>query len=173
MGRDAGNFNPRSRTGSDLISSTCQSCNKFQSTLPNGERRCSGCEHRSAYPFQSTLPNGERRALNNKYLVVALFQSTLPNGERRLDAPGCSRHKYFNPRSRTGSDPAGGVLDFLYNISIHAPERGATNTETGDIKGEHISIHAPERGATCAFTSRFWVFSISIHAPERGATTLK
>ncbi len=78
--------------------------------------------------------------------------------------------RYFNPRSRTGSDqqhqsswhtntefqstlPHGerrfmlnGVNEFL--ISIHAPARGATECKTLGDYDKIISIHAPARGAT-------------------------
>ena len=80
-------------------------------------------------------------------------------------------------------------------ISIHAPTRGATNTDDACTDGLHISIHAPTRGATRLLV--WWVSSstyfnprsykrsdeydgldclktlISIHAPTRGATFAK
>ncbi len=57
---------------------------KFQSTLPHGERLTI---HRGtlAHPlFQSTLPHGERPSMRFVALRITLFQSTLPHGERRL-----------------------------------------------------------------------------------------
>ena len=55
----------------------------------------------------------------------------------------------FNPRSREGSD---GVTAQLKNqdeiISIHAPAKGATNTDTYIKIFGVISIHAPAKGAT-------------------------
>ena len=57
----AADFNPRSRTGSDL---------------PWRFHR------RSALPFQSTLPHGERRVVQGVGKEEDLFQSTLPHGER-------------------------------------------------------------------------------------------
>ena len=44
-----------------------------------------------------------------------------------------------------------------FQISIHAPPRGATRKSGGYIAGQEISIHAPPRGATarcCAFGYR-------------------
>ena len=85
-------FNPRSREGSDIYRGlggfTCQ---KFQSTLPRGERPV-GSGH-------------DRR--------VAAFQSTLPRGERPFNLVGRTAAKNFNPRSREGSDGR-----FLFTISI-------------------------------------------------------
>ena len=54
----------------------------------------------------------------------------------------------FNPRSREGSDSINQLSGLCFDISIHAPARGATQDEAklADIDG--ISIHAPARGAT-------------------------
>ena len=39
----------------------------------------------------------------------------------------CAVHRYFNPRSREGSDPIQPLTTLLRNgISIHAPAKGAT-----------------------------------------------
>ena len=57
--------------------------------------------------------------------------------------------KYFNPRSREGSD---GILRTVRTkiimISIHAPARGATCRTIHFYNSNNISIHAPARGAT-------------------------
>ena len=57
------------------------------------------------FQFQSTLPRGERR---NKMLYCGKqksFQSTLPRGERlKKHLTPILIVKYFNPRSREGSD---------------------------------------------------------------------
>ena len=77
------NFNPRSRTGSDVTMARLHKFKrKFQSTLPHGERR--------SYPDSL---DGQRR-----------FQSTLPHGERLGGFFFYSIPSDFNPRSRTGSD---------------------------------------------------------------------
>ena len=84
------NFNPRSREGSD----TCHL------------RPVCG-----VLRFQSTLPRRERQPRFRVYDVAHGFQSTLPRRERRKTA--CARSVlqcYFNPRSREGSDPPGGIF---------------------------------------------------------------
>ena len=121
--------------------------------------------------FQSTLPRGERRAGMFLLALVAKFQSTLPRGERRCiqhaeaagkyisihapargatftsrDANCCCR--YFNPRSREGSDYNLGKVHGIREISIHAPARGATKCLAHMLFQCNISIHAPARGAT-------------------------
>ena len=123
------NFNPRSHKGSDsvLVHKRCDTyisihaptrgatnfinkfnfIYKFQSTLPQGERRLlqimealtlqisihaptRGATQSPASilgysTFQSTLPQGERRQYSNRIQISIEFQSTLPQGERRLD----------------------------------------------------------------------------------------
>ena len=56
--------------------------------------------------------------------------------------------RYFNPRSRGGSDAALAYgLDVIY-ISIHAPAEGATKSDFAVPAHVSISIHAPAEGAT-------------------------
>ena len=56
--------------------------------------------------------------------------------------------KYFNPRSHEGSDVCEATGASFYNISIHAPTRGATQAVDNYEVNDGISIHAPTRGAT-------------------------
>ena len=58
----------------------------------------------------------------------------------------------------------------LWNISIHAPPRGATRCCQTDFVTRCISIHAPPRGATRWDSNGAGDGQISIHAPPRGAT---
>ena len=79
----------------------------------------------------------------------------------------------FNPRSREGSDRAASSnKEKRYQISIHAPARGAT-VDTCRIQAHTcISIHAPARGATHIVCGQVFQTGISIHAPARGATSI-
>ena len=77
------------------------------------------------------------------------FQSTLPRGERLR-----GRFQSLLP----------------YQISIHAPARGATTVTNAYLATLMISIHAPARGATCVRVYHRKCKAISIHAPARGAT---
>ena len=78
--------------------------------------------------FQSALPRGERQRSDKVFVRIYQFQSALPRGERRVsDFSVCQHDRYFNPRSREGSD----IFPFsfpkiLIIISIRAPARGAT-----------------------------------------------
>ena len=57
----------------------------------------------------------------------------------------------FNPRSREGSDV---ILPLVagdrYDVSIHAPVKGATGYELNEGLRSGVSIHAPVKGATTA-----------------------
>ena len=143
----------------------------FQSTLPQGERHnrpmmhiCSvyisihaptrGATylqtfHLVSHKFQSTLPQGERPTGGGKTRYVMEFQSTLPQGERRYHLHQFRCHPDFNPRSHKGSDVVFLVrLVGFFDISIHAPTRGATVYPMYILIVVEISIHAPTRGAT-------------------------
>ena len=101
-----------------------------------------------------------------------IFQSTHPSGVRRGGAPTRSKGGgYFNPRTPVGCDPcgrhAGGACQ---QISIHAPQWGATMVLYQVAMSSPISIHAPQWGATFRSLSRFGLPTISIHAPQWGAT---
>ena len=144
---------------------------RFQSTLPRGERQKTQPKHVRDNRFQSTLPRGERppsfparsrccRYFNPRsregsdgpsdvtLLTVPVFQSTLPRGERHLPQTRCPENVYFNPRSREGSDEDVTTKVDSLEISIHAPARGATVDPFFGSLDHVISIHAPARGAT-------------------------
>ena len=78
----------------------------------------------------------------------------------------------FNSRPSARGDKIAKGNVLAYQISIHAPPRGATLTAEYNPIENYISIHAPPRGATGLILSAIGTFSISIHAPPRGATTL-
>ena len=143
-------FNPRSHKGSDLL------------TRP---------ERRERTKFQSTLPQGERRYQIGRMCRGIAFQSTLPQGERLNVIFLPPKAHYFNPRSHKGSDFLFASPWLQYDISIHAPTRGATSIGFTICSNTSISIHAPTRGATFLLCTLYRSAAISIHAPTRGATT--
>ena len=166
--------------------------------------------------FQSTHPSGVRQSFHIPLWAAASFQSTHPSGVRRPTAcNACTTAKYFNPRTPVGCDTGGPQArrpdaDFnprtpvgcdrsglrgrggFVEISIHAPQWGATIFAHILPTLFRISIHAPQWGATCGrFSTRFTVvfqsthpsgvrhslchpvlplLGISIHAPQWGAT---
>ena len=76
----------------------------------------------------------------------------------------------FNPRSREGSDDIGENIVDMFEISIHAPAKGATLIQLVLYRVVDISIHAPAKGATRFDKLRENAEKISIHAPAKGAT---
>ena len=57
--------------------------------------------------------------------------------------------KDFNPRTREGCDDlVYADDDTVFNISIHAPVKGATRNGSVFVPHVLISIHAPVKGAT-------------------------
>ena len=120
--------------------------------------------------FQSTLPRRERlraeyRKSNNKNISIhapakgatlqersirhtLIFQSTLPRRERHHKSLLQFYRLNFNPRSREGSDQYNHNHYTYRLISIHAPAKGATDTNAFFFSKVGISIHAPAKGAT-------------------------
>ena len=170
--RNQGNFNPRSREGSDK-KHDCDDC-------PHGE-------------FQSTLPRRERRHASDQNVTISRFQSTLPRRERPCSSIRCDLWIVISIHAPAkGATCVNGFRFALHCISIHAPAKGAThknrkffqslsfqstlprrerrNGQKKEMEPIHISIHAPAKGAT--HSVRVYVFRvhISIHAPAKGAT---
>ena len=65
----------------------------------------------------------------------------------------------FNPRTPVGCDAVLLVVALLDEISIHAPQWGATHGSCRPVRGLAISIHAPQWGATirdiCSIAMRY------------------
>ena len=100
-------FNPRSREGSDSRNSfTISAHDRFQSTLPRGERP--NFNPRSREGSDNFNPRS-REGSDDKSEVIK------------------EKHYDFNPRSREGSDALLCAAVLHIAISIHAPARGATN----------------------------------------------
>ena len=99
-------FNPRSREGSDL--------NTFNKTGQSGDfnpRSREGSDFDADWEETGTeyisihAPARGATDLTPELRAMAKFQSTLPRGERRNVRRRCWRlYRYFNPRSREGSD---------------------------------------------------------------------
>ena len=122
-------FNPRSREGSDVRNLTQHSGRIFISIhAPARGATQYSAAIRGTQKFQSTLPRGERRCRRRSVLYCSAFQSTLPRGERLTLA----RNFPCGVRKISIHAPArGATSEFICNfssdiISIHAPARGAT-----------------------------------------------
>ena len=74
-----------------------------------------------------------------------------PRAHAGRDRSGSAVHAgsgRFNPRAHAGRDDFIGGSRNAFNVSIHAPTRGATIDVGGVLSGAGVSIHAPTRGAT-------------------------
>ncbi len=192
------NFNPRTREGCDTVPACLYAvfC-LFQSTHPRGVRHTYGPTtaerlqisiHAPARGATKVLDQGRRgtlhfnprtregcdRVLDVPGILDVVFQSTHPRGVRRPWTLGTwVGWNDFNPRTREGCDDHLEEIGAIeYDISIHAPARGATYCHRQDMPIELISIHAPARGATKPVVRVSALRIISIHAPARGATSL-
>ena len=122
---------------------------KFQFTLPHGERPSTAFVKLFRSKFQFTLPHGERPLAVADLASPSSFQFTLPHGERRTSLSGASSTTGFNSRSRMGSDLlAIHLLPIRPEVSIHAPAWGATCLPWPQKGPGVVSIHAPAWGAT-------------------------
>ena len=60
-----------------------------------------------------------------------------------------------------------------YQVSIHAPVKGATQPQAPISDAVSVSIHAPVKGATDELEQIVIQLHVSIHAPVKGATVFK
>ena len=122
-------FNPRSREGSDAVLRPLLECVILISIHAPA---------RGATPLYDCFP-----------LLHTISIHAPARGATRTMTMPSGFVKYFNPRSREGSD---GILRTVRTkiimISIHAPARGATCRTIHFYNSNNISIHAPARGAT-------------------------
>ena len=103
------NFNPRSREGSDSKGGGKSFAVKISIHAP---------------------AKGATGITEDKKAVIS-FQSTLPRRERQNHPHNIHRIKYnFNPRSREGSDYFWIKRSVPFEISIHAPAKGATKRQS-------------------------------------------
>ena len=97
-------FNPRSHEGSDICQPASALPNPISIHAPTrGATFCS-----NFFPpyekFQSTLPRGERQKCRHQSKMSGNFNPRSHEGSDRIVAAGCSTNTDFNPRSHEGSD---------------------------------------------------------------------
>ena len=146
----SGNFNPRSREGSDICPSPANHL-ILSISIHAPARGATFARLLLIISYSDFNPRSREGSDHNVLqfgITVKLFQSTLPRGERQN---------------------ATGMIISLGIISIHAPARGATKELEKSSDSLEISIHAPARGATFEHRHNA-AANISIHAPARGAT---
>ena len=110
-------------------------------------RWCKSCT--GGTKFQFTPLREGRRTTSWTRFYPALFQFTpLREGRRQgWSCPPCRTNFNSRPCERGDHDPFR-LCPMDYQISIHAPARGATYAHRPGHRARAISIHAPARGAT-------------------------
>ena len=128
LGRDyVRDFNPRSREGSDKFHSIVTGNCLISIRAPARGATVFRNHHRHLDLFQSALPRGERlanTALMLKYRGISIRAPA--RGATVLLSASPSSTRYFNPRSREGSDADDQNTDTMGSISIRTSARGAT-----------------------------------------------
>ena len=144
----------------------------FNRRSPRGERLAQQpccCETNR---FQSTLPAGERRLLQYFCLLWDYFNPRSPWGGSDPPVPlfpkGSKGISIHAPRG--GSDAGTMARSMILIISIHAPRGGSDMTKFLVIKSvTRFQSTLPAGGATNAFDILSSKIRISIHAPRGGS----
>ena len=99
--------------------------------------------------FQSTRPRGARREFGAKPLVVQRFNPRAPAGRDIQPTGTLPLLEGFNPRAPAGRDKAEAAdIKIKGSFNPRAPA-GRDDILDGEIASFEVSIHAPPRGATC------------------------
>ena len=100
---------------------------RFQSTHPHGVRLNPDQQHRNTrICFNPRTHTGCDTQGCTNAMPPFLFQSTHPHGVRRPKTWSIITYNSFNPRTHTGCDHGAELPSPAYEVSIHAPTRGAT-----------------------------------------------
>ena len=164
------NFNPRSHERSDYSpEAALLDIKRFQSTLPREERRLNQWTYKRLLHFnpRSHERSDVTKSGGNKYRGISIHAPT--RGATLYEYLEYD-YKYFNPRSHERSDKyTARKISMILNFNPRSHERSDHFPINAD-RGYNISIHAPTRGATGSIHKKNQLKAISIHAPTRGAT---
>ena len=122
----------------------------FQSTLPRRERRINQSHIIPSYRFNPRSHEGSDRRVERVRYTKQWFQSTLPRRERHM---------------------ALSLDDIIAFVSIHAPTKGATISNTyGYNPYVRFNPRSHEGSDETSFRTPISKRGVSIHAPTKGAT---
>ena len=123
------------------------------------------------YIFQSTLPRGERPCPRIPLNHYKRFQSTLPRGERlRGCLKWCLKRRYFNPRSREGSDDRlsySSHLSFEFQSTLPRGERRFSMLESENTLIFQSTLPRGERRYIQSLLSTVAIFQSTLPRGER------
>ena len=189
-----GDFNPRSRTGSDDLSEKIDTLwaisthapaqgatnylqNLMQMEIDFNPRSRTGSDadllgihSPSRIIFQPTLPHRERRIERQSGLLFQYSNPRPRTGSNAFCPTGKRWRSDFNPRSRTGSDLDADDMFNIFAISTHAPAQGATPVF---YLSPYRPLYFNPRSRTGSDHQQNGYdngTAISTHAPAQGAT---
>ena len=121
-------FNPRTHTGCDVPRlKNISSISKFQSTHPHGVRLIGRYRRSKRLEVSIHAPTRGATSVTGDHSDTHAFQSTHPHGVRLSTSNILLTFIYsFNPRTHTGCDIIRRGSSKRFEVSIHAPTRGAT-----------------------------------------------
>ena len=140
-------FNPRARAGRDLVGMPLGYLCRFQSTRPRGARRSVLSAGMDGYGFNPRARAGRdatfyidalqlevsihapARGATRRSKWLLIWSSFNPRARAGRDAPAPTPKNplsSFNPRARAGRDVHHTFVTQWFEVSIHAPARGAT-----------------------------------------------
>ena len=187
------NFNPRSREGSDVAAlAICDANTNFNPRSREGSDGKYLYGIRRQHHFNPRSREGSDKlvfAVTNPSnisihapakgatwsrqsgLICWRFQSTLPRRERReCRYTRKQSKKYFNPRSREGSDDSGQEIPIYYwEFQSTLPRRERLCPRESFRRWTYFNPRSRE-GSDAALDSLNRKMEISIHAPAKGAT---
>ena len=186
-------FNPRPRAGGDDVLNTVQRSLRVSIHAParGATLACPDCG--SVWGVSIHAPaRGATSIAGGGGLGGGVFQSTPPRGGRPRAAGLAHRDRRFNPRPRAGGDKAqewGRLWMYCFNprpraggdrekkdpaaafdVSIHAPARGATAENPRAVLQRGRFNPRPRAGGDRSAMGLWSAAVVSIHAPARGAT---
>ena len=144
----------------------------IQSTRPRGARPVSYTGLKKEIKFQSTRPRGARQFTDlNTVVNQSSFNPRAHAGRDNHPIILIFFIKCFNPRAHAGRDPPRSVHYIQDKAFQSTRPRGARRLiQCQPCIIIRVSIHAPTRGATQSDTEYLTLYNVSIHAPTRGAT---
>ena len=124
-----GNFNPRSRTGSDAVKSGDTEAFTISTHAPAQGATCVVAAGAGRATISTHAPAQGATKLDRQLAVLAKhFNPRSRTGSDPKMVVAGSWRRYFNPRSRTGSDCLATPAEQSKCISTHAPAQGATSS---------------------------------------------
>ena len=166
-------FNPRPREGGD-VSLSCSAWYRMcfnPRPREGGDARSARIVASASVLFQSTPPRrGRRIAVIGRSSTDGFNPRPREGGDHRRREPAATL-RCFNPRPREGGDAVPSAVSLRFDVSIHAPAKGATMRGWLHPSGvTAFQSTPPRRGRRRSWLDSLRLTRVSIHAPAKGAT---